>query len=62
MTKIEELPEEVAYIQGMVVALNAICHTPSSSNIMDEIIQSLNELREDTLALWNRKEQTNEQH
>lgn len=62
MTKIEELPEEVAYIQGMVVALNAICHHPFSSSVMDEIIQSLNELREDTLALWNRKEQTNEQH
>ena len=55
MTKIEELPEEIAYIQGMVVALNAICHTPSSSNIMDEIIQSLNELREDTLALWKKE-------
>lgn len=62
MTKIEELPEEIAYIQGMVVALNAICHTPSSSNIMDEIIQSLDELRGDVLSIWNRKEQTNEQH
>lgn len=46
----------------MVVALNAICHTPSSSNIMDEIIQSLDELRGDVLSIWNRKEQTNEQH
>lgn len=62
MTKIEELPEEIAYIQGMVVALNAICHTPSSSNIMDEIIQTLDELRGDVLFIWNRKEQTNEQH
>lgn len=54
MTKIEELPEEIAYIQGMVVALNAICHHPFSSGIMDEILQSLNELREDTLALWKK--------
>ena len=62
MTKIEDLPEQVAYIQGMVVSLNAICHTPSSSNIMDEIIQSLDELRGDILSIFNRKEQTNEQH
>lgn len=55
MTKIEELPEEIAYIQGMVVALNAICHHPFSSSVMDEIIQSLNELREDTLALLKKE-------
>lgn len=61
MTKIEELPEEIAYIQGMVVALNAICHHPFSSSVMDEIIQSLNELREDTLALWKRSK-TDDNH
>ena len=61
MTKIEELPEEIAYIQGMVVALNAICHHPFSSSVMDEIIQSLNELREDTLALW-KKEPIHDNH
>lgn len=61
MTKIEELPEEIAYIQGMVVALNAICHHPFSSSVMDEIIQSLNELREDTLALW-KKEPSHDSH
>lgn len=61
MTKIEELHEEIAYIQGMVVALNAICHHPFSSSVMDEILQSLNELREDTLALW-KKEHPHDNH
>lgn len=58
MNAMKELPEQVAYIQGMVVALGAANHTMMTSYISDEIVKTLDELRDDILRICERKEQS----
>ena len=62
INKIEEFPEQIAYIEGMVTALCSICTTPMASNIMEDIHTGLEELKDDVLALWNKKKKANENH